>query len=170
MPLGSVDNLYDGFKVFQVSRDEKGDARFNQFWRVSENELLETEKLLGFSIPCQLRRFYLEIGNGHLVTNIKGEFQDDYFNIFVDLERMVKFWKRTEVSFGYDPEIIDKDELVFFDTGSYCYKVLRPFSDNPNAVYDPGDRKPISNSFNEFILKLYENTTFYLDHEGVYED
>ncbi len=31
------------------------------------------------------------------------------------------------------------------------------------------DKTPIAESFNQFMLRLYENITFYLDHVGVYE-
>ena len=109
------------------------------------------------------------VGHGHLVISREGVLQTDYLNIFVDLQRLSKLCLRDEVSFQYDAELVAEGELPFFDMGSYSYFVLRPHSDKPNAVYAPYDKKPICDSFSEFVMQLYLDTTFYLAHEGVYD-
>lgn len=170
MRFDTIDELYSHFRQFRIPRGVQGSGEANCFWEITESELVAAEKEMGISIPAQLRRFYKEVGNGHVVVDENGTCNIDYFNIILDLDRMVEFWKRTEVSFDYDADIVDEGDLAFFDIGSYSYKVFRPLSGQPDAIFNPYDQKPLAENFNEFILKLYENTIFYLDHEGVYED
>jgi len=164
-----IKDLYAELCQFRVSSNYRGDGLKNEFWSVQEVDLVDAERRMGIAIPCELRKFYALVGNGHLVKSRGGVLQTDYFNIFVDLPRLSKLWLRDEVSFQYDAELVAEGEMPFFDMGSYCYFVLRPNSANPNAVYAPYDKKPVSDSFNEFVSQLYQDTTFYLAHEGVYE-
>lgn len=163
-----LEDLYSMLRQFRVPDHYHGNAQKNEFWRIQEANLLEAERSMGNCIPSELRNFYIFVGKGHLVRSRDGLLQTDYFNIFVDLPRLCKLWLREDVSFQYDSELVAGGELPFFDMGSHSYFVLRPSSSNPNAVYAPYDKKPISNSFNEFILRLYQDTTFYLTHEGAY--
>ncbi|WP_409995877.1 SMI1/KNR4 family protein [Halomonas sp. DP4Y7-2] len=146
-----------------------GNALSNEFWRVHEAQLREAENRMGINIPSDLREFYTTVGHGHLVRSRHGVLQSDYFNSIVDVEYLTRLWCRDDVCFQYDSEIFDERELPFFDMGSYSYLVLRPRSENPNAVYFPYDKKPVCFSFCEFVSRLYQDTTFYLKHEGVYE-
>ncbi len=165
----AIKELYKELSQFRVQHDYRGNALKNEFWGVKESELVSAEKCMGIQIPCELRNFYATVGYGHLVTSRAGVSQGDYFNIFVDLPRLCNLWLREEVSFQYDAELVDEGELPFFDIGSYSYLVLRPYSTAPNAVYRPYDQKPIAGSFDEFVLRLYQDTIFYLSHEGVYD-
>lgn len=171
MPINikQVDSMYAELRQFRVSCDYRGNALENEFWKVHETSLVDIEKRMGIAIPRELREFYRAVGHGHLVESRDGTLQTDYFNIFVDLQRLSKLWLRDEVSFQYDAELVAKDELPFFDMGSFSYFVLRPHSANPNAIYAPYDKKPICGSFNEFVQQLYLDNTFYLAHEGVYD-
>jgi len=169
MPTNSIVDLYKRLKARQTS-DGKELPVQNEFYAVSEAEVKQLEGDLGFSLPAQLRNFYINVGSGFLNVDALGQHQNDYPNNIIDLDRMRLFWRREEVSFEYDHEIVAPDELVFFDMGSYMYLVVRPFSDQPNAVYYPRDQKPVAADFNDFVFKLYQNTTFYLDHESVFED
>ncbi|WP_156912335.1 SMI1/KNR4 family protein [Roseibium algicola] len=169
LSIEEVDKIFSELNQFRVPDDHRGNAQKNEFWKIEEAELADAEKRMGIMIPHELRRFYAKVGSGHLVRSRKGVLQTDYLNIFVDLRRLSELWLREDVSFQYDAELVADGELPFFDMGSYSYFVLRPHSANPNAVYAPYDKKPVSNSFNEFVLQLYQDTTFYLDHVGDYE-
>ena len=139
-----------------------GGQKANEFHPVSENEILQLESDIGFKIPSQLRKFYLDVGWGFLDVDSDGKYQNDYPNNIVSPDRLRLFWKREEVSFQYDSDLVDKDELAFFDMGDFMYLVVRPFSNLPNAVYYPRDSNPVSEDFESFIASLYRNTTFYL--------
>ena len=118
---------------------------------------------MGTEIPLELRKFYTDVGHGHLVVSRNGHLQSDYFNIIVEPARLAALYCRTEVSFQYDAELTASGEMPFFDMGSYSYFVLRPHTSTPDAVYAPYDRTPIASSFNEFISRLREDTVFYID-------
>ncbi len=165
----AAEDLYAELRQFRVPDDYRGNALKNEFWEIQETMLVDAEKRMGMAIPRELRDFYAMVGNGHLVNSRTGVLQTDYLNIFVDLQRLSQLWLRDEVSFQYDSELVDEGELPFFDMGSYSYFVLRPHSTKPNAVYAPYDKKPICDSLTEFVLNLYQDTTFYLAHEGVYD-
>ena len=165
MKFRTVNELYLHLDQFNI-QSSKRVPDVNEFDKVSEDQIVALERELGFAIPSQLRRFYLEVGTGFLNVDEKGQYQNTHPNNIIDLERIRLFWKRQEVSFLYDQDLVAPNELVFFDMGDYSYLVMRPFSDNPNKVYFPFDEKSLANDFNDFIMRLYENTTFYLDPEG----
>ena len=165
----STKALYKKLKRYQLPRSDFGHARVNSFWQVSETELSEVEAEMKIKIPSELRDFYLNVGYGNLVVDKTGRWSDVYRNRIVEPSRLPKLWNKTDLDFNIDIDLVADDELAFFDTGNQCFNVVRPLSDNPNAVYNPGDKVPITESLNQFFLRLYENTTFYLDHVGVYE-
>ncbi len=171
MPISKkqAEVLYAELCQFRVSSDYRGNALENEFWEVQETDLVDTEKRMGIAIPRELREFYRVVGHGHLVKSRDGTLQTDYLNIFVDLQRLSKLWLRDEVSFQYDAKLVAEDELPFFDMGSYNYFVSRPHAANPNAVYAPYDNSPICESLTEFVQQLYQDSTFYLAHEGAYD-
>ena len=59
-------------------------------------------------------------------------------------------------------EYMDEDEMPFFEVGdlsSFLY--MKPFTDNPNAVWGYGEI--IEEEFEKFIWRLYhESPTYYL--------
>lgn len=163
-----TEKLYLDFLNFSIEDESLAAANVNSFWRVEENDLLNTEKKLGFEIPRQLRDFYLNVGYGNLNVDKNKKWSDVYHNRIVEPSRLPKLWDKSDLDFNIDIDLVDEGELAFFDNGNQCFLVLRPFSDAPNTVYYPGDKIPLAQDFNEFILKLYENSTFYLEHEGEY--
>ena len=107
----TIAELYSHLREFRIPKGVEGDATKNSFRKVTEVELRAAENEMGIEIPAQLRAFYKEVGNGHIVVSANGVSNIDYFNIIIDLGRMVKFWNRTEVSFDYDPDIVDEGEM-----------------------------------------------------------
>lgn len=165
----SMNILYEKLKQHRVPKGNSGQARANNFWKVDESELAEIENKMAINIPSELRQFYLKVGYGNLDVDRVGRWSNNYQNRIVEPSRLRKLWDKSDLDFNIDNDLVNDDELAFFDNGNQCFIVLRPLSDNPNAVYYPYDKIPIAASFNQFILRLYENYTFYLEHVGEYE-
>lgn len=167
--FSSIETCYDNL-VANSNPIEGAQPTNNEFHPVSQEEILVLEGGLGFSIPGQLREFYLRVGWGFLNFDRSGRRETTFPNHFIPPDRVLNFWDRSEVCYEFDKDLIDNGELVFFDFGSYSHLVLRPFSDQPNAVYYPGDKIPVAKDFHSFVLRLYESTTFYLDHESDFSE
>jgi len=53
--------------------------------------------------------------------------------------------------------------MPFFDCGDGTFLVMKPLSDQPNAVFWPSglESQRVANSLEEFFYKLYEHADFY---------
>ncbi len=148
-------------EVFAEISKSANSGTGNSFKRVSKEEIAQWEIDNSIELPVQLKEFYLQVGHGFLNVDRLGNKQNDYPNNWVSLDRLTEFWKRTELSFQIDNEIVDEGELPFFDMGSFAYLVLRPNSPTPNAVFRPYEGQPICASIYDFTERLFEDTTFY---------
>jgi hypothetical protein len=151
-----------------VSPGKKTDLKpRNWFYPLTETDIRDGEEKLGFKFPSQLRNFYQKIGYGSLkVPHNPPEgykfFSDNYINppsILADI-----------ILLGHDSGYISQDVLDFMEPGdlpffhiadSCLFLMMRPNSDNPNAVYNQwGDL--VEENFDQFIWRLYhESPTFY---------
>ena len=142
----------------------------NQFFKVIEDQITFCENKLNFKFPNQLRSFYLQIGYGFFKCKIGLQPNVDdkstyYSNRLMDPQSIADI-----LLLGYDsgqlhPEAeFEEGDLPFFEIGEgRDFLLMRPKSDNPNAVYDMCGTL-IENSFDHFIWRLYyEDPTFYLN-------
>jgi antitoxin YxxD len=163
---------YDYLKPF-VCELSKVRHHQNYFYPVSEKELLQAEKKIGFTFPDELRRFYQEIGAGSLSLSL-GQPENRYSvgsNIIIAPEHLEDVMTGTLINeetglyFSRDAfEDLQPGDLPFFEiSDSSNYLIMKVTSENPNAVWAFGDLK-IEDSFERFIWRLYhERSDFYSD-------
>ncbi len=144
---------------------------------VNESEIKKAEKKLGFLFPGEIRNFYEKIGYSKICETRSGEV--DLYNQNYILPPMVAAtfyeailrFQEKEIEepvecdgFYMNNSIIDLFEpgdLPFFEiSDSDSFMVLKPKSENPNAVWYMGQEK-IEESLEQFIYKLYHVSTDY---------
>jgi hypothetical protein len=140
--------------------DDTGDNR-TAFWEVSDSRIDQFETTTGIKLPPELKRFYGLLGHGRIQLSRNGDWAEYDLNIIVDPERLASLFLRTDPSFDVDAGLVEDGDLPFFDIGSHSYLVMRPFSENPDAVYWPYDTSPISQNIWEFVDSLLTNPRFY---------
>jgi hypothetical protein len=134
------------------------------FYELAEREIVEAEKILGFSFPSGLRNFYTEVGMGCLPVPQHPQPGQNYTTANEILHPMVvAHFARGELEWqgqdrwmaedAYDE--IESGDLPFFEMyDSSYFMVLKTASQNPDAVWYRG-RKKIEDSFEAFIRNLY---------------
>lgn len=142
--------------------DESGDLR-TAFWSVSSDQLMLFETKAGVKLPPELLTFYEQVGHGRIQLSRNGEWAEFDLNIIVEPERLTSLFLRTDASFEIDTELVEDDDLPFFDIGSHSYLVMRPNSADPDAIYWPYDAVPISKNIWDFADRLLTNPRFYHD-------
>lgn len=145
--------------------DESGDLR-TAFWSVSADQLTQFETKTGVTLPPELRRFYEQVGHGRIQLGRNGEWAEFDLNIIVEPERLTSLFLRTDPSFEVDAELVEEGDLPFFDMGIHSYLVMRPNSDDPDAIYWPYDAVPISKDIWEFTNRLLTDPRFYHNTEA----
>ena len=178
-------NKYEYLKSY-MGKNINGESitvwNHNVFHPVSEQEIREAEKILGFSFPSQLKEFYLSIGDGYLTTPSSSSPEYSFSGANNILPPLVSatFYKplngdhrlKDECTFidGKDEthymaewvyELLQPGDLPFFEImDSTYFMVLKPHSESPNAVWYLGGEK-IEDSFEQFIRNLYYESPSY---------
>ena len=139
----------------------------NEFFSIAQASILNAEKRLDYKFPSQLKNFYQTIGSGFLVS--KYDTPDvvcGYSNRIMDPESIADVLLEGYDSGQLHPEAqFIEGDMPFFEIGEgRDFFVMRPKTDNPNAVYDMFGSL-IEDSFERFIwLLYYESPTFYLNY------
>jgi hypothetical protein len=152
-------------------RDGK-DFNGNLFYQVTEQEILEGEKILGYPFPAELKAFWREVGCGNLCAphnhDPKQEIPIDGNAILppkavANFAKGVLFWDgqehwMSETTYEY---FIESGYLPFFEiSDSSSFMVMKTRSDNPGAIWlDTGSK--IEDSLEKFIHNLYYKNPFY---------
>jgi hypothetical protein len=141
----------------------------NSFYPLELQDIENAEDRLGYKFPSQLRDFYLEIGYGFFDhTADKKIRQEVYANRLMDPCSVADI-----KLLGYDSgQIIsevefESNDLPIFEIADGAnFLLMRPQSNNPNAVYGMLGEL-IESEFEKFIWRLYyENPTFYMESWG----
>lgn len=145
----------------------------NYFIPLEDIQIETAEKIIGMKFPSELREFYQEIGFGFLSTPHNPP--DDYSfcnrNLILHPLAIARFKKGNLLNKDLDSymsrdthELLAKDDLPFFEIGdSSSFMIMKPKSDNPNAVWYMGMEK-IEDSLEQFIHNLYyKNPAYYAD-------
>ena len=140
----------------------------NIFISLEEEDIIKAENRLGFSFPEQLRQFYLEIGCGNLTTPENPPLDYKFYgeNEILSPDAVAEIVTLPHNSGYISAEALDYMEpgdLPFFHVRDSCnFLVMRPKSDNPNAIYsDTGVL--IEHEFNRFIWRLYYESPCYFE-------
>ena len=145
------------------------DLSGNYFLPVSEEEIKKAENILGYIFPSELKLFYQEIGSGTLSGGEKNsEKSHSLMNDILPPLVSARFatgvlrWDDQEhwmLEATY--ELLSLGDLPVFEIAdSTSFMVMKPLSDNPNAVWYQGYEK-IEDSFEKFIYNLYYDDPAY---------
>ena len=140
------------------------------FLPVSKLEIEEAELQLKVELPIQLKDFYNEIGAGILSCGERYPemLADSLTNEILPPLVAANFSKGILRWDGQDNwmsestyELLEPGDLPFFEVGdSNYFLVMKPNSENPNAVYDMGGHL-VEDSFEKFIHNLYYDDPSY---------
>ena len=156
-----MSSKYEYLKKY-INLDNPDREISTSFFPITEEEVIEAEKRLGFRFPEQLRNFYMEIGYGFFESNHdRSVIQKDWPNRLLDPASLVDI-----KLLGYDSGQITSDvefaeeDLPFFEIANgNSFFCLKPQSAHPNRVYDADD--VVAESLEEFIWKLYYVSPIY---------
>ena len=158
---------YEYLRKYVGHNDLKG----TYFLPVSGEELAKAEVELGFEMPNQLKEFYKEIGAGILSCGEKYPemLADSLTNeilpplVASNFSKGILIWEGQD-NWMAEPtyELLEPGDLPFFEIGdSSSFMIMKPNSDNPNAIWYMG-REKIEDSFEKFIWRLYyEDPSYY---------
>jgi hypothetical protein len=159
---------YDYLRKFINSTPDE--PHRNYFGLITNEEIKEAEKRLGFDFPISLKEFWLEIGYGTLTTSINYTKSINNNRIFYP-EQIADIMLLREESDYILPEAVEyinagyikDDDIIFFEVGDMSsFLVMKPSSDKPDAVYDEIGTL-IEEHFERFIWRLYyESPDYYL--------
>jgi hypothetical protein len=135
------------------------------FLPVSNKEIEKAENILGVKFPSELERFYKEIGYGFLTYPYS--YKKDYIfsgtnrinppSLIVEMIKDGGAGVMSEDAF----ELLSPGDLPVFEIGdSSSFMIMKPLSNNPNAVWYMGYEK-IEDSFERFIYNLYYDDPSY---------
>jgi len=168
---------FDYLKKFVYPLFSKEIPTENFFNPVSNKEIEETEKGLGFVFPNDLKFFYKEIGSGCLRNSNKVslDHKSYLYNMIMPPEVSARFYCAVRDREIDEPphfneeyymsteavEDFEPGDLPFFEIGdSSSFLIMKPHSDNPNAVWADKYTK-IEDSFERFIWRLYHEDPGY---------
>lgn len=131
----------------------------HKFIQLTENELLDVEERIGFKLPSELRKFYLEVGYGF----IRGSNRNG-INRLMDPDTIADITLREGI-YEFDPDLDgiyeDEDKLVFFEVNEGVYLTLDLNNSEQTPVYY--FETQIAESLKEFIGKVDEDADYFVD-------
>ena len=157
--------MYEYLKQYVRSTPDNK-VHTNLFLPVSDEQIVRAEDKLHIKFPSELRDFYQEIGYGFLTH--PHTYPKDY--IFSNTNRINPPDLLVEMSItGHASGVISEETLeslqpgdlpVFEICDSSSFMIMKPLSDNPNAIWYMGLEK-IEDSFERFIYNLYYDDPAY---------
>ena len=149
-----------------LAKENESSPDSNEFWPVSESDILKSEQKLGFSFPSQLRDFYKQIGYGFLTY--PHQYSSDYHfrgsNLIhapISVADIAVEGPESGMIAESTYELLSPGDLPFFEIGdSSSFMIMKLNSDNPNAVWYMGAEK-IEDSLEKFIWNLYYDDPSY---------
>ncbi|HCU06450.1 MAG TPA: hypothetical protein DIC42_02550 [Holosporales bacterium] len=158
-------------KYYRNKEDEITDISCNNiFYPLDEKIIIEAEQLLGFNFPISLRKFYEEVGYGHITTPVKKDSNYEFYASNEILHPIVvsRFFHGELLNDDYHAYMTDyayeelpKGDIPVFEIGDgSSFMTMKPESDHPNAVWYLGYEK-IEDSFETFIYNLYYDDPVY---------
>src|SRR6516165_7858115 len=110
----------------------------NVFYPIDKEEILVSERRLGFQLPGQLRIFHSEVGFGFFKSS-SPKLQGVNYNY---INRFLAPSQIADLLLGSDEEAMpsegfDQGEIPFFEVGDGLYLIIRPSRRNPNQVCWP---------------------------------
>lgn len=151
----------------------------NLFYQISKEEIHESEVQLGYQFPPELRHFYETLGAGCLVVPEKIPQNYEFYStneilpplVVARFAKAIVDHRKTPIEEPIECEdhwindsaldLLTSGDLPFFEIAdSSSFMVMKPQSDNPNAVWYMGYEK-VEDSFELFIYNLYHKDPAY---------
>lgn len=154
---------FDFLAKYKVASDREQDVNIGRPWKhlfipVQPFELLEAENELGYRLPEELDKFYLEIGYGFFHNN-----SDEDFNRFLSPDVLVEINMRQD-EYEFDPDLDiynDPGKVIFFQVNEGVFLTIDKYSkSSTSAIYYVTDK--IADSLKDFLLK-YDKDPNYLN-------
>lgn len=140
--------MFDFFK----SNVEKRDNLI--FYEVTEEEIIDAEKRMGFKFPKSLEIFYREVGYGFINAS------PNFINRIMEPSDIADFICSSEEYAYIDKSIYDEDELVFMHISSEDFVTMDYKNYKEGVIKYFGEI--IANSFAEFLEKMLEDPNYYI--------
>ncbi|MCA0172896.1 SMI1/KNR4 family protein [Bacillus sp. RAR_GA_16] len=130
-----------------------------EWMKVNETEVLEAEERLGFLLPNELRKLYLEVGYGF----IKG-LGENAINRLMDPTTIADVTLREGI-YEFDPDLDgiyeEADQLVFYEVNEGVYLTLDLNSHHRSPVYYFETK--LTDSLEEFMRLIDQNKHYFLN-------
>tara|TARA_B100001248_G_scaffold220745_1_gene176559 strand:+ start:985 stop:1461 length:477 start_codon:yes stop_codon:yes gene_type:complete len=148
------------FYLEEFEENKTPDSR-NWFKSVREEDVEKYEKMLAFLFPEQLKEFYCDIGYGCFRGADEPSRLSDPDNLILDPKMIADILLEKEDAISLPDISFLEGDMPFFEVGDGSnFLIMRPNSENPNAVYDMwGDF--VEKDFETFIYKLYHEAPDY---------
>lgn len=131
----------------------------NAFYAVTSDEIEEAQNSLNLLLPNQLKEFYLQVGYGFIAGS------EDNVNRIMDPLSVRDFrLRQNDYEYYPDIEIYDKyenEKVIFFESDIYSLISIGIGQLNDGVIYYYD--VPIAKSLKEFLIKLEENDTYFVD-------
>lgn len=152
---------FDFLAKYKVVSAEEQDVNIGRPWKhlfipVQPFELLEAESELGYRLPEELDKFYLEIGYGFFHNN-----SNKYFNIFLPPDVLVEInLRKDEYEFDPDLDLYDNpDRVIFFQVNEGVFLTMDKSSNKgTSSIYYITDK--IADSLKDFLLEYDKNLNY----------
>jgi hypothetical protein len=126
---------FDFLVKYKIPSDKEQDVDISRPWKhlfipIQPFELLEAENELGYRLPEELDRFYLEVGYGVFHNN-----SDKDFNRFLSPDVLVGINLRQD-EYELDPDLDiydDPDRIVFFQVNEGVFLTIDKSSNGINS-------------------------------------
>ena len=145
--------MYEFLKKYVVNDVKEENNEIYIFYPVSESDITDAEKRMGFKFPNSLKQFYREIGYGFMA------YGGNNINRIMHPDDIADYFCDDEVYDYVDKEYYEKDELVFFHISGQDFLTM---------VYDgkkEGEilcfHRKIADSFEDFISKMYAEPNYF---------
>ena len=129
------------------------------FYPIKESEIQNVEKELDIIFPLELRNFYLNIGYGFLKNS------EYNINRIMDPESVRDFrLRKNDFEFYPDIEVyndVEDGKVIFYEVNESTLISIELCDKEKNKIY-LYDIK-IADSLEEFLDKMLENDSYYLD-------
>lgn len=129
------------------------------FYPIKESEIQNVEKELDIIFPLELRNFYLNIGYGFLKNS------EYNINRIMDPESVRDFrLRKNDFEFYPDIEVyndVEDGKVIFYEVNESTLISIELCDKEKNKIYLYNIK--ISDSLEEFLDKMLENDSYYLD-------
>jgi hypothetical protein len=148
---------------YKVASDKEQDIDIGRRWKhlfipVQPLDLLQAENELGYRLPEEINKFYLEIGYGFFHNN-----SDKDFNRFLSSDVLVETNLRQD-EYEFDPDLDiynDLNRIIFFQVNEGVFLTIDKYSTTVNSsIYYITNK--VANSLKDFLLK-YDSDPNYLN-------